>query len=75
MHANFFGDLLNHHGLQLVDAFFEEILLPGEDAVADFDDGLLALLDVLDQLDGALVAFFDVVARVFVVGSLVSKRL
>ena len=67
MHADFFGDLLDHHRLQLVDALFEEILLPGDDGVADLGDGLLALLDVLDQLDGALVALFDVVAGVFVV--------
>ena len=64
MHADFFGHLLDHHGLQLVDAAFEEILLAGHDGIADLYDGLLALLDVLDQLDGALVALFDVVASV-----------
>ncbi len=43
--------------------------------VADLQDGLLALLDVLDQLDGALVALLDVIARVFVVGVLGQQAL
>jgi len=68
MHADLFGDFLNHHRFKLVDAFFQEVLLPGHDGIANLGDGLLALLDVLDELDGALVALFDVVTRVFVVG-------
>src|SRR5579883_1611884 len=68
MHADFFGHLLDHHGLQMIDALFQKLLLARHDGIADFHDGLLALLDVLDQLDGALVALFHVVARVFVVG-------
>ena len=42
--------------------------------IADFGDRLLALLDVLDELDGALVALFDVVARVFVVGAVARDK-
>ena len=72
MHADFFRHLLDHHRLQLVDASFQEILLPGHDRVANLHDGLLALLDVLDQLDRALVALFDVIARVLVVAVLAS---
>jgi len=56
MHADLFGHLLDHHGFQEIDAFFQEIVLAGDDAVADFGDGLLTLLDVLDELDGALIA-------------------
>src|SRR6266849_7182961 len=67
MHADFFGHLLDHHGFQLIDTFFQELVLTGDDGVTVVGDGLLALLDVLDALDGALVAFFDVVARVLVV--------
>ena len=68
MHANFFGDLLDHHGLEVVDAFFQKIVLAGHDAITDLGNGLLALLDILDQLDGALVALFHVIARVLIVG-------
>ena len=67
MHADFFGHLLDHHGFQVIDAFFEELVLAGDDGVADFGDRLLALLDVLDELDGAFVALFHVIARVLVV--------
>src|SRR5437660_5360562 len=67
MHADFFGHLLDHHGFQLIDTFFQELVLAGDDGVADLGDGLLALLDVLDELDGAFVALFDVIARVLVV--------
>src|SRR3982074_31701 len=56
MHADFFGYLLDHHGFQLVDAALEKILLAGHDDVTDFGDGLLALLNILDELDGTLVA-------------------
>ena len=68
MHADFLGDFFDHHGLELINTFFQKILLTGNDAVADFGYGLLALLDILNQLDGALVAFLHVVAGIFVVG-------
>ena len=68
MHADFFGDLLDHHGLEVINTFFQKILLTGDDAVADFGDGLLALLDILDQLNSTLVALLHVVAGIFVVG-------
>src|ERR1700686_2612630 len=74
MHADFFGHLLDHHGFQLIDASFEEILLAGNDAITNFGDGLLALLDVLDELDGAFVALFDVVARTFFVGAVAGNQ-
>src|SRR5579864_1168190 len=70
MHADFFSHLLDHHGLQLIDALFQKILLARNDGITDLHDGLLALLDILDELDGALVALFDVIAGVLVVGVL-----
>ncbi len=75
MHADFFGHLLDHHGFQLVDAAFEKILLAGHDDVTDFRDRLLALLNILDELDGALVALFHVVARVLIVGAIARDQL
>src|SRR5579862_2328494 len=45
MHANLFGDLFDHHRLQVVDAMVEKLALPLKDGVADTQDGLLALLD------------------------------
>ena len=67
MHPDFFRHFLDHHGLEVIDAMFQEVPLAEHDGVADLGDGLLALLDVLDELDGALVALFDVVASVLVV--------
>src|SRR5205085_2259355 len=75
VNADFFGHLLDHHGLELIDTFFQEILLSSNDGVTDFGDGLLPLLDVLDQLNGALVALLDVIARVLVVGVLGQETL
>src|SRR5215469_6278183 len=75
MDADFFGHLLDHHGFQLIDASFQKILLARDDRVTDLGDRLLALLDVLDQLDCALVAFFHVIAGVFVVGVFIEEAL
>ena len=62
MHANIFGDFLDHHRLQLVNAALQEIELAPHDRLADFEDGLLALLDVLHELDRAGISFLDVIA-------------
>src|SRR5262249_14791205 len=75
MHADFFGHLLDHHGFQEIDSSFQKFLLAGNNGVANFRDGLLTLLDVLDQLNGALVALFHVVARVLVVVSVTRDEL
>src|SRR5436305_7885497 len=75
MHADFFSHLLDHHRFQLIDTSFEKLLLAGNDRVADLGDGLLALLNILDELDGALVALFDVIARVLVVDTVASDQL
>src|SRR5215469_10942625 len=75
MHADFFGHLLDHHGFELIDTSFEEILLAGDDGVADVGAGLLALLDILDELGGALVTLFDVVARALVLAAVAGDEL
>ena len=67
MDANFFRHFLDHHRLELVDTSFEEISLPEHNRITNFQNGLLALFDVFDQLNGALKALFDVIARVAVV--------
>ena len=69
MHADLLGHFLDHHGLQLVDAVLQKIHLAPHDGLADFENGLLALLDVLHQLDGRGVALLDVIAD-FLGGSL-----
>src|SRR5581483_1164533 len=51
----------------MINTAFQEVLLPANNGIADLYDRLLPLLDILDQLNGALVAFLDVVARIFVV--------
>ena len=75
MHADLFGHLLDHHRFQLIDTSFEKILLARHDRVANLGDRLLPLLDILDELNGALVALFDVIARVFIVGSVARNQL
>src|SRR5436305_6417638 len=75
MHADFFGHLLDHHRLQVIDTSFQKILLAGNYRVAVLGDGPLPLLNILDELDGALVALFDVIARVLVVDTVASDQL
>src|SRR5882672_3864284 len=45
----------------MIDAETEEIALALDNALADLENRLLALLDVLHQLDGGCVSLFDVV--------------
>ena len=65
MDPDFFGDLLDHHRLELVDARFKEILLARHDGVADLHDGLLPLLDVFHELDRRRIALADIIADFF----------
>ena len=53
-------------GLRLIDPVLQEILLAPHHRLADFENGLLALLDVLHELDGRSVTFFDITANVAV---------
>src|SRR5579859_765456 len=68
VHANFFGDFFNHHGLERVRAVIEIFALAGNDGLANAQDGVFALLDVFHQLDGRREALLDVVAHVAVGG-------
>src|SRR6266403_4831414 len=43
MHADFFGDLLDHHGLQSVRAVVEKFTLPRNYGLADAQDSVFAL--------------------------------
>src|SRR4029077_1589850 len=54
MHADFLGDILDHHWLQLINALVEEIALSADDCLANFHDDVLSLLDVFQQLYGRL---------------------
>ncbi len=51
----------------------QEVLLPPDDGVADLHDGLLALLDVLDELNGGFIPLFDVIANIFFGGFAVEQ--
>src|SRR5580698_2578934 len=73
MHANLFGDFLDHHRLQLVYTLVEEIALALQDRIAHAQNRLLALLDVFDELDGRLVALLNVIANIFFGGIAVQQ--
>ena len=60
--ADFLGHILDHHGAQTVQSQVQELVLAALDDLANAQDGLLALLDVLHQLDGRCIAFADVFA-------------
>src|SRR5438876_516871 len=47
MYTYLFCYFLDHHRLQLVNASFQEVALAGHDRVADFQNRLLTLLDIL----------------------------
>src|SRR5260221_52197 len=66
--GRFCGYFLDHHGLQRVLAVIEEFALARDDRLADTQDGVLALLDVLHQLHGSRESFLYVVAHVTVGG-------
>ena len=66
MHADFFRHFLDHHGLERVGAVIQEFALPGDDGLANAQNGVLALLDVFHQLHGRGETLFDVVAHIAV---------
>ena len=51
MHADVFGHILEHHGLQVLDAMIEEVTLSIDDRLADTVYRLTPVLDVLQQID------------------------
>src|ERR1019366_8253433 len=61
MHAHLLGYFLDHHGLQIIQPVAEEFGLPPHDGLANLEDGLLALLDILHQLDSRRVPLAHVI--------------
>src|SRR5579884_3661705 len=49
--ADFFRNVLDHHRLEIVDSLIEEIALPANDSLANLDDDVLPLLDILQKLN------------------------
>ena len=49
MNADLFGHIFDHHGLEGVDAEFEEFALAANDGLANAENGLFALFDVFDD--------------------------
>ena len=68
VYADFFRNFFDHHRLQLIDAVLQEILPAGNDGETNLGDGLFPLLDVFDELNGAFITLFYLIASVFVVG-------
>ena len=66
MDANLFRDFFDHHRLQMIDAELEKVGLSSHNGLADFQNRLLPLLDILDQLQSGGVTLFDVVPDVFI---------
>src|SRR6266853_2258844 len=73
MHADFFGDLLDHHRLQSVGAVVEKFTLARDYGLADPQNGVFALLDVFHQLNGGGESFLHVIAHV-AVGSIAHQE-
>src|SRR5260370_5402209 len=65
MHTDLFGHFLDHHRLEEIDAAVQELALTPNDRVADLQNCLPALFDVLDQLHSRLVTFFHIGADFF----------
>src|SRR5579862_239038 len=70
MHADDLGDLHHRHRLEGDGASFEELLLPRDDLVRDVRDGLLPLVDALDEEFAAADFVADVVLHVVAVAFL-----
>ena len=57
--SNLFGDVLDHHGFQLVHPDVEEPCLSADNHLAHLDDNVLTLLNVLQELDRGLETILD----------------
>ena len=68
MHSDLLRHFFDHHGLQRVNPAVQEFGLAGNDGITNFEDGLLALFNVFDELNGGFVALLDVIANVFLSG-------
>src|SRR5215510_11846675 len=66
MHTDFFRHVLNHHRLQLINAFVEKLGLPPDDSLANFHDDVFTLLNIFQELDRGFEAVFDIVLHILV---------
>src|SRR5580704_4768100 len=66
MNADLLGYLLDHHWSEAVDAQFQKLSLAADDGLADLEDGVFPLFDVLDELNSGRVAVANVVADVLI---------
>ncbi len=73
MHADFLGDFLDHHRLQLVLPIVQKFRLPRDDRLAHAQNRVLPLLDILHQLNRRGEALFHVVAH-FLVGGVARQQ-
>ena len=74
MHAHLFRHFLDHHGLEMIRSVLQKLLLALDDRLADAQDGVLALLDALHQLQRRAEALFDVIAH-FAIGGVAGQQL
>ncbi len=64
MDSDFFRHFLDHHGFEQVNSMVQKFALAANDGLADLQYRLAALLNVLDELHGRLIALFHVGAHV-----------
>ena len=73
MHANFFGDVLDHHGAGVTQRRVRELRLTADNGLAGAQDGALTLLDVAHQLQGRAIALLHVILDVLLGAGLRQK--
>src|SRR5206468_3572019 len=61
-----FGDILDHHRFQTINPFVEKLSLPSDDRLTYLDYDVLALLNILQKLNGRFEAVLDVVLDVLI---------
>src|SRR6188768_1200616 len=66
MDSDFFGNILDHHWTELINSLVEKIDLPPNDGLAHLHDDVLALFDVLHQLNGGFELVLNVVLHFLV---------
>ena len=70
VHPDIFRNVLQHHRLDVLDTVIEKILLPVNDGLDHPIDGLPAMLDVTQEVNGRTHLLLNEVARLFRGGAL-----
>src|SRR5258705_6150980 len=65
VHVNIFGDVAQHHRLEIAYAMVEKLVLKFENALGDPKQSLLALLDAFDQPMRSADFFLKILPRLF----------